>query len=548
MKLIKGIDRHLRACNPEALPNRKRAKGAAIVRLGAFIVMAMILTMAAAAFQSENNNAPWYPSLQAFEHYDSGRSHVFPEAKFLGSLDGLNRVSMVSSPDGAYPSGYNMSYLNEREAFIQGGSYGDAKNSIGPFVAKIDPRTLKTKWYTQLRNTVETKEWDYPGALAIERDGFLYVVSGYRLYKVHPEDGHVIDTLELPTMVYMRNNYPTLPASYDDFLTDDAVNTSYNGINALPDGTIVVKSLYRVAGCDLNGAAALLKCPNSGNVPRSNLISINPHTMQTIEVITLPAPAPARPTISRYHGVDYVYLLENTSLPVRYSVSHGKFSLDNSWKPPAVSNPNQQPGGSLIVMNDWLVGATNTVPSTGALTVFAIHQGDSSKYLSTQPYKDDPVDPLLAAAFATASPGGLPAISWADMSLEADPENGLFYGVETLARKVAAFRLCDSGIEVVWKKTQTTTEWATLIGPKEHRVWVGTDIPVTQIPGANSTDRVVWREASTGKLLAVSRQVPVMTQGSAVQPGYGGSMYFPGATGTLVRLTPKPLNGVAGEQ
>ena len=38
-------------------------------------------------------------------------------------------------------------------------------------------------------------------------------------------------------------------------------------------------------------------------------------------------------------------------------------------------------------------------------------------------------------------------------------------------------------------------------------------------------------------------QVPVMTQGSAVQPGYDGSMYFPGATGTLVRLTPAPVDG-----
>ena len=265
--------------------------------------------------------------------------------------------------------------------------------------------------------------------------------------------------------------------------------------------------------------------------------------MQTIQIVTLPAPAPARPTITRYHGVDYVYLLENTALPVRYSVSHGIFTPDTSWTPPAVSNEGQEPGGSLIVMNDWIVGDTNTVPATGALTTFAINQGDASKYYSLQPYKDDPVDPVLAAAFATASPGGLPAISWADMSLEADPENGLFYGVETLARKVAAFRIGDSGIETVWKKTQTTTEWATLIGPKEHRVWVGTDIPLTQIPGANANDRVVWRDASTGQELARSALVPVMTQGSAVQPGYDGSMYFPGATGTLVRLTPAPVDG-----
>jgi hypothetical protein len=468
---------------------------------------------------------------------------VFSRARFHGSFEGRNKVALVSSADGAYPSGYNMSYLNEREAFIQGGSYGDVKNSIGPFVARIDPKTLETKWYTQLRNTVDAKEWDYPGAMAIESDGFLYVVSGYRLYKVHPEDGHVIDTLVLPTMVNMRNNYPTLPATYDDFLTEDAANTSYNGLNALPDGTIVVKSVYRVAGCTNNGPSALLSCDKSGNVPASNLISINPHTMQTIEILQLKVPAPARPTITRYHGVDYVYLLENTSLPVRYSVSNGIFTPDSSWTPPAVSNDGQEPGGSLIVMGDWIVGNTNTVPATEAMTTFAINQGDASKYYSLQPFKEDPIDPVLKAAFATASPGQQQAISWDDMSLEADPENGLFYGVETLARKVAAFRVCESGIEIVWKKTQTTTEWATLIGPKEHRVWVGTDIPLTQIPGGNANDRVVWRDASTGRELARSALVPVMTQGSAVQPGYDGSMYFPGATGTLVRLTPAPVDG-----
>jgi len=168
--------------------------------------------------------------------------------------------------------------------------------------------------------------------------------------------------------------------------------------------------------------------------------------------------------------------------------------------------------------------------------VFAINQGDATKIFRLQPYVNDPLAPELAAKFA-------PAVSWADMSLEADPENGLFYGVETLARKVAAFRLTESGITTVWKETQTTTEWATLIGPKEHRVWVGTDIPGAEIPGDNATDTVVWRDAGTGRELARSERVPQMTQGSAVQPGYGGSMYFPGAEGMLVKLTPAPVRG-----
>ena len=50
-------------------------------------------------------------------------------------------MDLVPSSEGAYPSGYNMSYLNAKAAFIQGGSYGDVQGSIGPFVAKVDPKT-----------------------------------------------------------------------------------------------------------------------------------------------------------------------------------------------------------------------------------------------------------------------------------------------------------------------------------------------------------------------------------------------------------------------
>ena len=104
-------------------------------------------------------------------------------------------------------------------------------------------------------------------------------------------------------------------------LTENAINTSYNGINALPDGTIVVKSLYRVAGCTLKpGPTALLECPDSRNVPPSVLITVNPTDHADHRKHHAAAFAGARPTITRYRGVDYVYLLENTSTPVRYSV------------------------------------------------------------------------------------------------------------------------------------------------------------------------------------------------------------------------------------
>ena len=276
-----------------------RVVTAAIASAAAVVCLALsvsnLSSMTTPSDGEGDSNPPWFPSLEAFEHYDSGRSHVFSRARFRGSFDGPNTVAAVRSAEDAYPSGYNMSYLNENTAFIQGGSYGDVKGSIGPFVAKVDPETLAPVWYTQLVNTVETGEWDYPGAMAIENNGYIYVVSGYRIFKVDPADGHVVDTLRLPTLVHMRNNYPNRPPTYDPNLTENAVNTAYNGINALPDGTIVVKSLYRQAGCPLNGPSAVLQCPESGNVPASNLVSVNPKTMQIIQNITLLAPPPRGP-------------------------------------------------------------------------------------------------------------------------------------------------------------------------------------------------------------------------------------------------------------
>jgi hypothetical protein len=79
-----------------------------------------------------------------------------------------------------------------------------------------------------------------------------------------------------------------------------------------------------------------------------------------------------------------------------------------------------------------------------------------------------------------------------------------------------------------------------LIGGKNRRVWVGTDIPRSEIPGRNKSDYVVFRDAATGRRLARSQRVGQMTQGSAVQPGNGGSVFFPVASGTLIKVTPRP--------
>ena len=54
----------------------------------------------------EGSNPPWFPSLMAFEHYDSGRTKLFEQAHFTGSFTRANAVDVRVSPDD-YPTVYN---------------------------------------------------------------------------------------------------------------------------------------------------------------------------------------------------------------------------------------------------------------------------------------------------------------------------------------------------------------------------------------------------------------------------------------------------------
>jgi len=497
-----------------------------IKQLSVFSLIAVLLTLISCSSNGAGSsgevvvsNLPWYPSLEAFEHYNSGRSHVFPAAAFGGSFYGNNVVySNSPAPGHLYPSGYNMSYLNATQAFIYGGGYGDESGSIGAFVARVNPVTLVPVWYNQLINTSQNGEWDYPGSMGILNDGYIYVSYGYRLSKLDPVTGDIVKTLILPTG------------------GAESANTSYNGFNAASGGTIVMKSVYRQAGCTLQGPSALLNCPNPTDVPASVLVSVNPGTMQVIDTVTLPAPVGARPTVTSFQGENYVYLLES-STAIRYLVNNGKFTLDTSWNPGVITLPGQTLCTSFVVINEWVVAQTNTLPATTALSLIAINQNNALNMYSSQPFLGDPIPPLVKAAFSSSASGGQ-ANSWAPMSVSADPENNLIYASDSLPGEIAAITITESGLKTVWKANQTTTEFTTLIGGAESRIIVGTDIPGIEIPGNNSHDYAVWRNAATGEEIARSQLLPAMTQGTMIQPYYLGGMFFEGQLGDLIKLQP----------
>jgi hypothetical protein len=201
-------------------------------------------------------NPPWFPSLMAFEHYDSARTKLFEQAHFAGSFTSTNAVDVRVSPPTirlhitsciSVATRYSFSEAPMGRTQAQqgrlffGGAYGADPGATGTFVARVDPQTLQPVWSNQLINTVETDEWNYPGVLSALQDGFLYQIYGYRLAKLNPLNGNVLGQIELPTLAAPRD-------------------TSYNGLDGWPDGTLVAKSVYRQAECEEQGFAAFLQC------------------------------------------------------------------------------------------------------------------------------------------------------------------------------------------------------------------------------------------------------------------------------------------------
>lgn len=493
------------------------------MRIPALSIITVLSVAAAPAFAAPDQNPPWFPSLMAFEHYDSERTHLFEQARFGGSFAGRNKVD-ARLARAIYPSGYNMVYLNPDEVFLYGGGYGNIPNSTGAFVAKVDPDTLRPIWSRQLINTAVNGEWDYPGVSAILNNGFLYVIYGYHLAKIDPRHGRLV----APPMVLPTGQ--GLPE-----------NTSFNGFDALADGTLIAKTLYRSAGCTVQGPTAILPpsmggCPtNNAPPPPSILVSIDPKTLEVLDQATLPAFVAGRPTTTHFQGRDYVYLTTPTTA-IRYLVEDGQFTPDASWNPGDIYKSGQSISSAVVVMNDWFVVQTNGSPAGAPLSVIAINQADATQQFSTQPFKS-----LPASLPHCKLPAG--TVSWAPMSVSVDPDHSLIYTADSVPGAIAALELTASDLRTVWMADQRTTEFLALIGPRGRRVLVDTDIPNGQCPLANETDHVVWRDAQTGDELArTAEPLPAMTSGTMIQPYYFGKMFYMGLKGELIELAVRPAH------
>jgi hypothetical protein len=337
-------------------------------------------------------------------------------------------------------------------------------------------------------------------------NGYLYLIYGYRLAKIDPRDGRVIAQVELPTPVAPRD-------------------TTYNGLDALPDGTLIAKAIYREAGSSYQGGQGLMH--PDGSVP-SELVAIDPHTLRVVAATLAPEFIGGRLTSVRHHGKDYVYLVGSQNL-YRYIYADGALRLDPKWGPVPYLEPGQSLGSAAVVMNDWVVVQTNANPTsaqnpeTTPLSVVAVNQNDASRVFSIRP-------------FASFPQGGG---SFGFSAVSVDPQANLIYTQDAGARRIGAVRLGRAGLSVVWTAHQNTIEFLTVIGPAGHRVLVGTDSP-----GQDAFDPthqfVVWRDAATGRDLARSPVLTPISSGSMIEPSHEGRMDYLAANGQIIELAVRP--------
>ena len=487
------------------------------MHLRQFVSVSVLCAAAPIPVAAQDSNQPWFPSLMAFEHHDSARTKLFDQAQFTGSFAGGNTVTTRVAPD-QFPTPYNVVYQSADTLFVYGGGYGD-KGGEGAFVARLDPATLQTLWRTQLINTVQMNEWDYPGVVSMLQNGALYVIYGYRLAKLSPLDGQVIGApVELPTLA-------------------DPRDTSYNGMDALPDGTIIAKTVYRQKGCEEQGFSAFLNCKDASDVPNSVIVAIDPETLTVIDQVEAEEFIGGRITSVRFDGKDYVYLAGATKI-FRYLYQNRHLTLDTSWGPVTYLDPasGQTPASAVVIMNDWVVFENNakpvpwevSPPSSPWLSVFAINQANASKMFVSQPFKD-------------ARPVPHQLISFSPSAVSVDPARNRIFALDAGAGRIGVLELAADGLKTVWTREQRTTEFMALIGPEQNRVVVGTAIPPGESLASHAHNRVIWRDAENGDELARSHLLPTVSTGSMVEPAYDGRMYYMGQKSQIIELTVTPL-------
>jgi hypothetical protein len=444
------------------------------------------------------NDTDLYTTVNAAEHADYARSHIFAYAIFGGSLDeGASNRAIVRATTPDYPGAYNVVTRNPDEIFVYYGVYGEVEGATGPAVARLDANTLQEVWNTQLADYSDNgTAWNYPGVIGMHGNGTMLVVSGNTAAVIDPDTGDIINQVDLPQ--------------------DDPALGSYNGFATTSDGTVFTKALFR--SCDEIGSTALARCLDTEET--QTLLALDPVSLEIISQVELPVFSTGRIPIAVHDGIDYVYMPGVTEV-YRYRWENQSLVLDDEWGFVSVTEDDDLGAMAPNIIGDWAFVQVNTGTSK-PMPVWAISTTDSSQRFVIQPFED------IETRFSFGVAHGA-----------FDPSSGLLFTADTGTGYVTALRFDpESGLEVVWREEQTTSVFQQLIGTPEERVVVTSDLLNFRLnPLTATNEQVVFRDAATGRELARTGNLPRMSQGANISPGFGGRMYFPGVDGRVYEVS-----------
>jgi hypothetical protein len=443
------------------------------------------------------NDTDLYTTVNAAEHFDYARSHVFEYAVFGGSLseDAGNRAIMrATTPD--YPGAYNVVTRNPDEIFVYYGVYGEVEGAIGPAVARLDANTLEEVWNTQLAVYENDTAWNYPGVVGMHGNGTLIVVSGGTAAVLDPDTGDIINQVDLPQ--------------------EDPALESYNGFASTSDGTLFTKALFR--NCDAIGSIALANCLDTKRT--QTLLALDPVTLEIITQVELPVFSTGRIPVAVHDGIDYVYMPGVTEV-YRYRWENRSLVLDEDWGLVSVTEEDDLGAMAPNVIGDWAFVQVNT-GTPKPMPVWAISTIDPSQRHRIQPFED------IETRFSfNAAHGAF------------DTASGMLYTADTGTGYASGMRFDpQNGFELVWREEQTTSVFQQLIGTADERVVVTSHLLNYRLNPLQATnEQVVFRNAATGQELARTGNLPRMSQGANISPGFGGRVYFPAVDGKIYEIS-----------
>jgi len=460
----------------------------------------------------------YYPSINGAEIANAQRSGIFPCATFAGSDDGPNQVFAYRGEDD-YPVA---SYLNNRkpgEIYIVGGESPPSNGPmpVGPFVAKADSASGKQVWRTYLWNGNTSDAWIGNTNLNILPNGNI----------VESWSNHIV-LLDGDTGLILREN--TLPSG-----AAAALDANFKHVTMAPDGTLILKDQTRPAGCKLQGTLAIMYCPPEFKQANSELVAVNPDTLEVLDAVELPVPASVPHTITMFEGKIAIYIGANSGgLRYFWDPKTRKLSQDKSWVANVLLEGQTVPAAPSI-LGDWIVFQTDGLLTDKiASTIVAVNQKDASNLKRIFP-------------FGQFKPGEM---SFCLPKPEVDPENSMIYSADWGLGKVAGIKFdqATGDLKTVFVLDDATSSFQPLIGPPDKRVLllsnVKSNIPdlpfKAMLATKNYKEQVTWRDASTGRILAESDFFEPMGLNNLITPGFGGRVYYMTAKGIIIlQVVPK---------